>query len=530
MDIPSESPFRAVERKCAIPPDNQTPAGAAAILPFIPIGAAVLFILIANVVSTGFRLLLPYPMSPWEAGIVTDAWRMLHGGAVYAAGTDHATHMYGPLVTVFLAQVFRLTGPTLYAGRLASVISAVAVVVMLVRIFGRVDSLAAITAAALLMGPNGRTLFYYTETRPDMDALLLAALSLLLLYHGLEVPYRKPRIISILAGTALMVAAVLFKQTAAMFMLVPMLSMALGTQFSPSRWLAATFPVAGVLASLAAVRLFAPGLWHFMVQVPAQYPVPALTMWSLGLEILQGLPLFVLALTNWLFSDVRDTWRRPQVRWLVAAILCTFPACVAGYSKVGGGRNSLIPALLCMGAFCAWRAPVVFMFLRDPARPLGARIVVGAVFGLLLFEQAMPLHDWKLMFPPFRSTLSGIGIREYARTIDAARLLSGTVICPDDPFVALKAKGYAGRTGVFEADAVSWNFSRMGAVVKEINSADYVILMRRGLPGVLTTDLDWGDREHWLRSSGFNRESVGPFPSPSFELWHKASQPGPSHR
>src|ERR1700739_2784872 len=96
--------------RAVIPQEPPTTVRAGSILPLVPIGAVTLFIIIANVIFIVFRLFLPYPNSPWEAGIIADAWRMLHGEAIYAVGTDHATTMYGPLLTVLLAQVFRFTG------------------------------------------------------------------------------------------------------------------------------------------------------------------------------------------------------------------------------------------------------------------------------------------------------------------------------------------------------------------------------------------------------------------------------------
>ena len=196
-------------------------------LPLLPIGAVAFFIIVASAIFIGFRSLLPYPVSPWEAGIVTDAWRMLQGDAIYAVGGDHATHMYGPLVTVFLAQVFRFTGPVLQLGRLMSALSGIAVVVLLARmIIGRGDRLALGVAAALLLTANTRTLNYFTETRPDMDSLLFATLAIIALYLGLEPVERKPRLALVLTGSALLVIAVLFKQTAAAFMLIPALALA----------------------------------------------------------------------------------------------------------------------------------------------------------------------------------------------------------------------------------------------------------------------------------------------------------------
>jgi hypothetical protein len=163
---------------------SRSPVYWKSILPLIPIGAVTLFIIIASAVFISYRLLLPYPVSPWEAGIVTDAWRMLQGNAIYAAGIDHATHMYGPLVTVSLAQAFRFIGPVLVAGRLMSALSGVIVVVLLARlVIGPGDILALGVGAALLLAANSRTSNYFTETRPDLDSLFFATQALICLLY-----------------------------------------------------------------------------------------------------------------------------------------------------------------------------------------------------------------------------------------------------------------------------------------------------------------------------------------------------------
>src|SRR5882724_4813835 len=54
--------------------------------------------------SARFRLMQPHPQSPWESAILVDAWRAHHGLPVYTLPTvDHATHMYGPLITYAVA-------------------------------------------------------------------------------------------------------------------------------------------------------------------------------------------------------------------------------------------------------------------------------------------------------------------------------------------------------------------------------------------------------------------------------------------
>src|SRR5262245_52776507 len=132
-------------------PSTSAKMSAWSILPVAPIGVVVLFIVIANIIFIIFRLRLPYPVSPWAAGIVTDAWRMLQGDSIYAVGTDHATHMYGPLITVVLAQAFKIVGPALEVGRVVSAMSGIAVVVLIASVFGRGDRLTFSIAVALLL-------------------------------------------------------------------------------------------------------------------------------------------------------------------------------------------------------------------------------------------------------------------------------------------------------------------------------------------------------------------------------------------
>ena len=421
-------------------------------LPFIPIGAITFFILIANAVFIGFRCLLPYPINPWEAGIVVDAWRALQGETIYAVGIDHATHMYGPLTTAFLAQAFEFTGPLLQLGRFVSAVSGIAIVVLLAKIFGRGHHLAFGVAAALLLAANSRSGNYFSETRPDMVSLFLALLALIVLYHGLESTRGGPRITFILAGCALLGVATLFKQTAAAFMFVPAFAML--SKFGSltlRNVVPALTPIAGVLAMFAAMWQFAPGMWHFVVEVPAQYHVSRLRAAWMALELLSTMPLFLIALLHWLFTDAPDTYKRPQARWLIATLICSVPTALLAFAKDGGDTNSLIPAILSMGAFCAWRTPLALALLGDAGRPLPARTAAGLLFGILLFSHAYPVSQARAPGELSQHALKrGLGLTDRALIIEEARLLAGKVVCPDDPTIPLMAKGYAGRTAVFE--------------------------------------------------------------------------------
>jgi hypothetical protein len=87
------------------------------------------------------------------------------------------------------------------------------------------------------------------------------------------------------------------------------------------------------------------------------------------------------------------------------------------------------------------------------------------------------------------------------------------------------AKGYAGRTALFEADPVYWDPSRSQAVEKEIQSADYVIAMRHGLmpsgKALVTAEVGWGTGDNVLIAAGFTKSRFRTISSPVYELWRR---------
>jgi len=508
-------------------------------LPFIAIGAAVFFIVSVNLIFIIYRAQLPYPVDPWEAGIVTEAGRMLQGQAIYTIGTDHATHMYGPLITVVLAQAFELTGPVLQLGRFVNAISGIAIVVLLAAIFGRSDRLTFAMSVALLLAVNSYvnsyTDYYFVETRPDTVSIFFATLALIVLYHGEESEKKAPRrVATIIAGSALLVIAVMFKQPAAAFVFVPALAMLAkpGKLSFQNQFLSAAIPIVGMLVTLGAVWYFAPGLWHFIVELPAQFKYSISAFGETAVSLLISLPLFVLALMHWLLTDARDNWQLPRVRWLMAAMICAIPVSLVASAKEGSDSNSLMPALLAIGAFCAWRTPVALAFLRDNSRPLPSRIATGILFGILLIGQAHPM-PWPLGWTALNA---GWGAADRALVIAEARELPGKVICPDDPTIPLMAKGYAGRTAVFEEDALGGedvlgsgapDWRRVQALSKEIDSADYVIVIGR-LPE--DTSMDRQQIRHdTLQASGFVKSEFRTTSTPVYELWRRAHPPPLPH-
>lgn len=490
-----------------------------------PIAATALLIVAANLVFVGFRLLLPYPVSAWEAGMVTDAWRWALGHSPYAADSTRATTMYGPLTTLLLAQLFELSGPMLQAGRWISAIAGIATIGLLAFAFGRRTAFAFLVSVALLLAANSRTAYYFAETRPDLTSAFFATVALFFLYRSTQSGKAAPRLALAVAGSLLLMTAVMFKQTALVFVVAPAIA-ELAHRSGCRRWLPAAVPVVVSAIVIGAVWRFAPALWHAMVEIPARYGISARHFARYAAEFPTSLPLFVLALLHWLLNDARDNWRSARARWLIAALCCAVPGSLLAHAKAGGNENTLIPALLATSTFCVWRAHVVFELLRDAGRPLIARAIAGVICAILLLAQVYP-GVGALSAQALRS---GFGTADRPAVIAAARRLPGTLVSPDDPTIALMSKGYAGRTAVFEADAVGWNPDRVEALVDEITEADDVIVMR---PGRLADgrsivsgggDLEWWPKEEVLKRMGFRKVDFPGLATPVYELWHRPAR------
>jgi len=494
--------------------------------PVLSVGIVALFIVIANVLFIIVRVNLPYPLGPGEAGIVTEAWRMLQGEAIYDLGANHATQPYGPLLTVMLAKAFEITGPALQVGRTISATCGLAAVVLLAALFGGKGRLAFGVSAALLLAANSRTGYYFADARPDMDSVFCAIMALFVLYQGQKAEGTASQVILTLAGSALLVIAVMFKQPAAIFALVPALTMAKRDGRFSYQFLFAAVPILGVVLTLGAIWLWAPGLWHFIFLSNTEYRVSILRMGRMTVELLTSVPLFAIALMHWLYTDAGETWRSRRVRWLMAAMICAIPTSLAAHAKEGGGANSMIPAILAIGAFCAWRTPEALALLRDKSRSLSLRVSVGVLLSLLLFAHAYPVPGALAE----EALKGGYGVADRAKVIAEVRLLPGKVICPDDPTIVLAAKGYAGRTADFEAGSVHYDVRRVAqALSSEIDSADYVIVMRPVLlpdgKVLASMVIGWGTPDE-LQARGFIKIGFRTTSTPVYELWQRSRPPG----
>jgi hypothetical protein len=142
------------------------------LLAVIALGAASIF-------AAAVRLTDRIAINPWEPAIAMEAVRLNAGLPIYDSA--HATHMYGPFLTLFLGGIFRVTGLNLLAARILMSIFALALAVFLAVLFCRKYSRGWIAFATLLfLGINFRTNLALLSAQPDCIAILIACLGLLI--------------------------------------------------------------------------------------------------------------------------------------------------------------------------------------------------------------------------------------------------------------------------------------------------------------------------------------------------------------
>src|SRR2546423_1345439 len=176
------------------------------LLAVIALGAATIF---AAVVRLTDRIAI----NPWEPAIAMEAVRVNDALPFYDSAP--CIHMMGPVLTLLLAGIFRVTGLNLLAAPILMSIFAIALAVFLAVLFCRKCSRGWVAFAVLLfLGINFRTNLALLSAQPDCIAILIACV-------GLLIWTRRNSLIGSVGAIFLFVCATLFKQTAAAFALVP---------------------------------------------------------------------------------------------------------------------------------------------------------------------------------------------------------------------------------------------------------------------------------------------------------------------
>jgi hypothetical protein len=455
------------------------------------------------------------PRNPWESVEVLEGWRSLRGMPVYElVPGGHSTHVYGALAPWVQGEIFRWVGPNNISGRLLTLMSALLLVTLLaVTMRGKRSAWYFAFAWVLILSVNHRSGEYFAENRPDMPALMFATAGMLLIAYGEE----KRRAIWVLLGSACLVAGFFFKQTAFIFAGVPLVALVLRWKRpARSELITACIPMAVAIGVILTLRIASPIVYYYMIDIPKAFALDWIRTARCFWNLLIDSPLFLLVFGEWIVSDEGSVRKDPRVFWLIAVLAVTIPFSALTAGKSGGADNSLLPALLAMMTFVILRLPRLLDRLENPASPVNSRLILGSFVALLMLMTAFP-HMTR-SYNPIASLPDWDG--EYWEAVSVARGLPGKVICPEDPTIALYAKGYAGQNVSLENDTHLvngyWPERPPEPMLAEIRAADHVVDVSH------YPEVD----EKLLHELGFERVEQVPLTPRCYQVWRrKASGP-----
>ncbi|MEY2440454.1 MAG: hypothetical protein QOI34_1839 [Verrucomicrobiota bacterium] len=432
-----------------------------------------------------------------------EAVRLNAGMPIYETG--HATHMYGPLLTVMLAGIFRVVGINLLGARVLFSFFGLALAAFLSTILCPKGSRAWWFLAFLLfLGISFRTNLIFFTAQPDCAAALFGMLGLYL-WIGRDKSRVRPVI-----SVGLFLCAAFMKQTAAAFALIPIIH-TLGWE-RPLRWrslVVSVIPASVVAIILIVIYFFAPQLFSGLVLVPATIKVYYGRIPRVVLYLLATFPIFVTALLAAFRSSGPVSERE---RWVWSAIIVLIPVSIWTTCKSGGSDNSLLYAYLAMTALLVLKLDTILHWIGalPPRRGFAAASAVALVILVSFFVQVR--KDRSLLF-------ARCGDEKYDATVVLARQHAGEkVISPQDPTLAYRASGYIGRSLFFELDAHAvngnWPADLPLSMEEELAQADYVIEVKNYVPTPVF--------ERGLRNQHFRPVVVEALIDSAYTIWQRA--------
>ena len=422
----------------------------------------------ATVFAAAVRFSDGLPISPWEPAIAMEAMRLNAGLPLYETG--HATHMYGPLLTVFLAGIFRVTGLNLLAGRIAFSIFSFALAALLSAILCR-GSVRKYWFIALLLflGLNFRTNLIFFSAQADCAAAFFAVAAVSLWIARGDSWLRAGLAI------ALFLCAMLFKQTSAAFALIPAVH-ALIWKRRFADIVTSLIPTMSILVALAAIYLSWPEVFAGMVTIPASIRVNYNRLLLISVYFVATFPIFFAAL----LASYRSQERIDEhERWIWSAIAVLVPVSIWTTCKSGGGYSSLLFGYLPMLALFVIKLDSIWEWIVSLRgwRSFFAASGVAVIIVLSAFIQFN--RELVLLF-------TRCGDEKYEVAVGFARRMPDRVISPQDPTIAFRGSGYFGRSLFFELDAHAvngnWPAEIPDSLQRELAEANYVVQVSSYVP------------------------------------------------
>ncbi len=473
-----------------------------------PVIVASAGIITLNVTAIVVRLPIPCPLDSWESIIAADACRASVGLPVYTLGeVDHSTHIYGPLVTYVAALIFKFTGMSFLVTRLMSLSASVALIIGLSFIFLRKLPVPFLVAGiAMMTSVHLRSFGYFIQSRPDMEAFAIACLAIVFLYRGFE----RKRLAEYVLGVLLICVAYLFKQTAAVFCLVPFLSLPLRKLgFNARELVMCAAPPAAIVMLIFAIQILAPDVDHYMIDAVARFPIEYHRLASITIGFVGWMPIIPLALGVMIFTPNSVPLAESRLRWLIASCIVALPASLLSFAKAAAVANTLIPAwftllvlsvVLCANGCAAANAE--FSRARWKSYAFAWLFTVAMVAGAL----GAPRDQLQVF------STAALGDQHYSQVVQYVSKLKGRVVSPDDPTIPIRALRQFGRSSPAEADA-TLSAQMPDYLVKEVQSADYVITVDYNPPQYRLVEV----LPYW----GFVPDSFGNTDMGPYRLWRK---------
>jgi len=442
------------------------------------------------------------PITPWEASIAMEAIRFNAGLPLYEPG--HATHIYGPLLTLLLAAVFRVFGLNLLAARIVFSLFGFALAILMSTILCRDKSRGHwLLAALLFFSVSLRTNLIFLTAQPDCAAVCCTVLGL---YLWVSPPQSWSRgAISL----GLFLSAFFLKQTAAAFALIPIVYVLLWQRPLNGRVIIrSVIPAAVIALVLCMIRLFYPQMFSAVVEVPAAIKVYAQRAPGLLLYLLLTFPLFIVALLITIFQRKRPGERE---RWIWAAIVVLIPTSIWTICKSGGSENSLLFAYLAMTALFVVKFEALSSWMARLPKWKGFAAATAVALVIIVSFGIEFRRDVALLF-------ARCGDEKYDAVVSL--LQSGKyrhVISPQDPTIAYRATGNPGRALFFELDthAVSgnWPAELPASMQEELAQADCVVQVNSYVPTPVF--------ERGLREYHFHAMTIETLRNSAYTLWTK---------
>jgi hypothetical protein len=176
-----------------------------------------------------------------------------------------------------------------------------------------------------------------------------------------------------------------------------------------------------------------------------------------------------------------------------------------------------MPAFLAVIALCLRQAGRLDELFRSSiASTAKAICAVGLAFLFLLL--ALQDRNYLFYYPQYSH-----GDKNYSRVIEIAKNLPGTVICPDDNTIPLRAKGFDGNNYSFEYEKLGAKEGKLrygpdvaGKIISGCaKDADYVVLVESLYTG------DKSFKEEALRNTGFSLVTPRELEGSAYSIWKR---------